>query len=290
MSQPSVFVEVPSCKPVSQEMEPCEQEQNNKAPSGKNIHLTISYDGTHFCGWQRQDKAAAGKPVRTVQGELEKALEKLAKEPVQLIGSGRTDSGVHAYGQAANFYSPIVSMPVESYIPALNSILPKDIRVREARVAEPDFHSRFSAISRTYRYFLYPEATPPAHMMPYVWSLRRRPNLKTLNQMAACLQGELDCTTFAAAGDVSPSKFRYLESAVFYPEGQQLVFEISANAFLWKMVRSIVGSLIYYEAQGKDATFFKEILEKKDRSLAGPTAPPQGLFLWNVSFSGQRRH
>ena len=117
MSQPSVFVEVPSCKPVSQEMEPCKQGQNNKAPSGKNIHLTISYDGTNFCGWQRQDKAAAGKPVRTVQGELEKALEKLAKEPVQLIGSGRTDSGVHAYGQAANFYSPIVSMLPE--LPAL---------------------------------------------------------------------------------------------------------------------------------------------------------------------------
>ncbi|MBO5691131.1 MAG: tRNA pseudouridine(38-40) synthase TruA, partial [Spirochaetaceae bacterium] len=82
----------------------------------------------------------------------------------------------------------------------------------------------------------------------------------------------------------------YLESAIFYPEGQQLVFEISANAFLWKMVRSIVGSLIHYEAQGKDAGFFREILEKKDRRLAGPTAPPQGLFLWNVSFSGQRRH
>ena len=290
MSQPLVSVDDPSCKPVFQKVHPREEGQNNTVPSGKNIHLTISYDGTHFCGWQRQDKAAAGKPVRTVQGELEKALEKLAKKPVQLIGSGRTDSGVHAYGQAANFYSPIASMPAESYIPALNSILPKDIRVLKARVAEPDFHSRFSAISRTYRYFLYPEATPPAHLMPYVWPLRRGPNIKTLNQMAACLQGELDCTTFAAAGDVSPSKFRYLESAVFYPEGQQLVFESSAKAFLWKMVRSIGGSLIYYEAQGKDAGFFREILEKKDRSLAGPTAPPQGLFLWNVSFSGQRRH
>lgn len=285
MSRQSVSEETTTC-----ETQLCGQVQRNKAPAGKNIHLTISYDGTHFCGWQRQDKAAAGKPVRTVQGELEKALKKLAKEPVQLVGSGRTDSGVHAYGQAANFYSPIASMPAESYIPALNSILPKDIRVRAARLAEPDFHSRFSAISRTYRYFLYPETTPPAHLMPYVWPLRRRPHLKTLNQMAACLQGELDCTTFAAAGDASPSKFRYLESAVFYPEGQQLVFEISANAFLWKMVRSIVGSLIHYEAQGKDAAFFREIVEKKDRSLAGPTAPPQGLFLWNVSFSGQRRH
>lgn len=256
----------------------------------RNIHLTISYDGTHFCGWQRQDKVAAGRPVRTVQGELERALEKLVKEPVALIGSGRTDSGVHAYGQAANFFSPIASMAAEKYIPALNSLLPRDIRVRAARPAEQDFHSRFSAISRTYRYFLYPEATPPAHLMAYTWPLRRRPALKVLNQMAAHLQGEIDCTTFAAAGDVSPSKLRYLESAVFYPEGSQLVFEITANAFLWKMVRSIVGSLIYYESQGKDGDFFKEILEKKDRSLAGPTAPPQGLFLWNVNFVGKRRH
>ena len=93
----------------------------------KNIHLTISYDGTNFCGWQRQDKSAAGRPVRTVQGELERALEKLAKEPVEVIGSGRTDSGVHAYGQAANFFSPITSMGAESYVPALNSLLPENL-------------------------------------------------------------------------------------------------------------------------------------------------------------------
>lgn len=258
--------------------------------SKNNILLNLSYDGTNFCGWQRQDKAAAGKPVRTVQGELEKALEKLAKQPVPVIGSGRTDSGVHAQGQAANFFSPITSMEPDRYVLALNSILPRDIRVHSATLVDDDFHSRFSATSRTYRYFLYPQGNPPAHLMPYTWLLRGRPSIKTLNEMAACLQGEIDCTTFAAAGDVSPSKFRYLESAVFYPEGQQLVFEISANAFLWKMVRSIVGSLIYYESQGKDGNFFQEILEKKDRNLAGPTAPPHGLFLWSVDFAGIRRH
>ena len=100
----------------------------------------------------------------------------------------------------------------------------------------------------------------------------------------------MDCTTFAAAGDMSPSKYRYIESAVFYPQGEKLVFEIQANAFLWKMVRSVIGSLIYYEKQGKDKTFFQYIIDAKDRSLAGPTAPPQGLFLWNVNFTGTRRH
>lgn len=256
----------------------------------RNIHLTISYDGTHFCGWQKQDRADAGRPVRTVQGELERALERLAKAPVPVIGSGRTDSGVHAYGQAVNFFSPIKSMAAEKYIPALNSLLPKDIRVKAARLVPADFHARFSAVSRSYRYFLYPGLTPPAHLMPYTWPLRHRPSVGKLNAMASCLQGEIDCTTFAAAADLSPSKHRYLESAVFYPQGNQLVFEIVANAFLWKMVRSIVGSLIHYEKLGKDAEFFKDVLEKKDRSLAGPTAPPQGLFLWHVNFCGSRRH
>ncbi len=260
------------------------------SPAGRNIHLTISYDGTNFCGWQKQDRADAGRPVRTVQGELERALERLAKAPVPVIGSGRTDSGVHAYGQAVSFFSPIKSMAAEKYIPALNSLLPKDIRVHAARLVPADFHARFSAVSRSYRYFLYPGPTPPAHLMPYVWPLRHRPSVGRLNAMASCLQGEIDCTTFAAAGDLSPSKYRYLESAVFYPQGDQLVFEIAANAFLWKMVRSVVGSLIHYEKLGKDAEFFKEVLEKKDRSLAGPTAPPQGLFLWSVNFCGSRRH
>lgn len=255
----------------------------------RNILLTVSYDGTDFCGWQRQDKADGGKPVRTVQGQLEFALQKLLKQQVTIIGSGRTDSGVHAYGQAANFHSPIDSIPPENYVNALNSILPKDVRVIDSCQVESDFHSRFSAVSRTYRYFIHCGVVP-AHQMRYVWSIHRYPDLNRLNSMAACLQGEIDCTTFAAAGDLSQSKYRYLEKAVFYPKDDMLVFEITANAFLWKMVRSLVGSLIYYEQQGKDGFFFKELIESKNRSLAGPTAPPQGLFLWNVDFSGIRRH
>ena len=255
-----------------------------------NILLIISYDGTDFSGWQRQDKSAHGKPVRTVQGEIEKALEKLLKQPISLTGSGRTDAGVHAYGQVANFYSPIDSIPIDNYVMALNSMLPQDIRIRSAQKVEESFHSRFSAVSRTYRYFLSPGIVPGAHEMKYLWPLRHRPDMTVLNKMASCLQGEMDCTTFTAAGDMSPSKYRYIESAVFYPQGEKLVFEIQANAFLWKMVRSVIGSLIYYEKQGKDKTFFQYIIDAKDRSLAGPTAPPQGLFLWNVNFTGTRRH
>lgn len=259
----------------------------------RNILLTISYDGTDFCGWQRQDFADKGKSVRTVQAEIERALEKIHKEPIKLYGSGRTDSGVHAAGQAANFFSPIDSIPVEKYIQAINAFLPHDIRVNEAKEVAQDFNARFSATSRTYRYFIHCGKSPMASEMRYVWSIKRFPNLKTLNEMASHLRGEIDCATFAAAGDQSLSTMRFLDNAVFYPDstnGERIVFEISANAFLWKMVRSLTGTLIAFEKAGKDADYFKYVLESKNRKLAGATAPAQGLFLWNVAFDGIRRH
>jgi tRNA pseudouridine38-40 synthase len=250
----------------------------------RNILLTLSYDGTNFCGWQRQDPADRGHPVRTVQGELEAALEGLHHQPVAVSGSGRTDSGVHAARQGANFFSPIHSIPVENYVPALNSLLPRDIRVHQSSLVSPDFHARFSALSRTYRYVLYCGKSPPAYEAPYVWALGRCPGIQRLNAMAACLSGELDCAAFSAAGDQSRSKCRYIEKAVFFPVGNSLVFEIRANAFLWKMVRSLVGTLLDCENAGQDAGYFKEILESRDRRRAGITAPAQGLFLWHIAY------
>lgn len=260
----------------------------------RNILLTVSYDGTSFCGWQRQDKSDGGKPVRTVQGEIEKVLEKIHKVKTPLQGSGRTDSGVHAVRQAANFFSPVDSISAEKYIPALNSLLPDDIRILEAKEVDEKFSSRFSATSRTYRYFIIPSHSAIASQMPFAWDIGHNPDIKKLNEMASCLKGEIDCAAFAASGDESQSTFRFLNDAHFfyqdlYPCGRALVFEITANAFLWKMVRSIVGSLIYFE-KNKDVSYFKQVLESCDRSKAGPTAPPQGLFLWNVSFDGERVH
>lgn len=263
----------------------------------RNILLTLSYDGTDFCGWQRQDfKSADGtkpKYVRTVQAEIEKALEKVLKVPTKLYGSGRTDSGVHAQGQAANFFSPIDSMPPEKYVYALNAFLPHDIRINESKEVPEDFNARFSATSRTYRYFIHCGQSPLASEMRYVWPIHRYPDLRVLNEMASHLRGEIDCATFAAAGDQSLSTFRYLDNAVFYPDptnGERIVFEISANAFLWKMVRSITGSLIAFEKAGRDGDYFKKVLESKNRKMAGATAPAEGLFLWNVAFDGIRRH
>lgn len=249
----------------------------------RNILITISYDGTHFCGWQKQNGE------RTVQEEIEKALLLVHKTETPLSGSGRTDSGVHAMAQAATFLSPVDSIPVERYPLALNTFLPHDVRIMGAREVPSEFHARFSATSRTYRYFLHCAALPPAHELPFVWAIHRYPDCARLNRMASCLHGELDCSVFASSGDKSPSKCRYIEKAVFYMQGEKLVFEITANAFLWKMVRSIVGSLLHYENRGMDKADFARIVESKDRSRAGPTAPATGLFLWNVGFDGVRR-
>lgn len=260
----------------------------------RNILITVSYDGTNFCGWQRQDKSDGGKPVRTVQGEIEKVLERIHKIKTPLQGSGRTDSGVHAVAQAANFFSPVDSIPVEKYVPAMNSLLPDDIRITEAKEVDEKFSSRFSATSRTYRYFIIPSHKALASQMPFAWDIGHEPDIDKLNQMALCLKGEIDCAAFAASGDESLSTNRFINGAHFfyqdlYPSGRALVFEITANAFLWKMVRSIVGSLIFFE-KDKTPEYFKEVLESCNRSKAGPTAPPQGLFLWKISFDGKRVH
>ncbi|MCK9169028.1 MAG: tRNA pseudouridine(38-40) synthase TruA [Treponema sp.] len=261
----------------------------------RNILLTISYDGTSFCGWQRQDKSDKELPVRTVQGEIEHALEKLHGEHITLYGSGRTDSGVHAAAQAANFISPIDTIPVERYPAALNSFLPQDVRIMKAFLVAEKFNSRFDATSRVYRYFMFTGNIPSASQIRYVWPVKYTPDIEKLNAMASCLRGELDCASFTASGDKSLSTCRYLECAHFFvqnafPCGNLIVFEIEANAFLWKMVRSITGTLIQLEKKGADAEDFKNILNARDRRCAGITAPPQGLFLWEVKFNGVRRH
>lgn len=249
----------------------------------QNILLTISYDGTDFCGWQKQTKAG-NETYRTVQGEIEAALQKLLKRKTELVGSGRTDSGVHAAGQIANFSSTIKNMEAENYIQALNSMLPKDVRIVNAEKVALNFNARFSSKSRTYRYFCNTQEFTLAHLTRYTWNIRYMPHLLTINKMAQILQGEIDFTTFAASGDMSLRKSRYVEKAFFFMQNEMLVFEITANAFLWRMVRSLVGTMIELEKKGGTEREFAEILHACDRKKAGFTAPAQGLFLWKVSY------
>ncbi len=257
-----------------------------------NVLLSISYDGTDFCGWQRQDKSDGGLPVRTVQGELEGAIEKMVKGPAKLYGSGRTDSGVHARAQKANFISPFDSVPSSGYVRALNGFLPQDIRIQSAQIVPQDFNSRFNATSRVYRYFIRTGTVPPlASEMRYVWYQPHELHLDRLNEMASFLRGETDCATFSAAGDQSLSTRRYIDRAAFSADGAgALFFEIEANAFLWRMIRSLVGTFVQLDMKGAAPAAFKEILDSRDRRRALVTAPPSGLFLWDVKFDGIRRH
>lgn len=261
----------------------------------RNILLTISYDGTDFCGWQRQEKHGK-ESERTVQGEIEKVLHKIHKQKVDLHGSGRTDSGVHAFGQAANFFSPIDSIPPKNYIKALNTFLPQDIRILDAKEVDQDFDSRFSATSRIYRYFISFDEAISANNSRFVWHVRNyKPNLERLNNFCSCLKGEIDCASFAASGDESVSTNRYIDNAEFFIQkdifgNDLLVFQIEANAFLWKMVRTLTGTLINLDKFDAPQYSMEKILIAKDRTKAGVTAPPTGLFLYKICFDGIRRH
>jgi tRNA pseudouridine38-40 synthase len=245
----------------------------------RNIKLLIAYDGTDFNGWQRQE--GAGK--RTVQGVIEDALEKIHGNHINLAGSGRTDSGVHAAGQTANFYTNIKSIAPCSFVPALNSLLPQDVRVLESCEVESGFHARFSACQRAYRYHFICRALLP-HESRYNLRLRRFPNVEVLNAYGRLLLGEKDCSLFAGAGGESKSSYRYIYRSSFFIEGDRLIFEISANAFLRKMVRSITGTFLHYEEKGTPPHKLRDIIVSGERRLAGPTLPPQGLFLWKVEY------
>jgi tRNA pseudouridine38-40 synthase len=244
----------------------------------RTIKLVLAYDGTGFSGWQRQSSE------RSVQGAVEAALENMHGHPVTCTGSGRTDSGVHARGQVAHFETDIRSIKAERFVIALNSFLEPDVRVMDASEAPPGFHARFDARSRTYRYFIAPSPILAPELKPYRWRINRRPDLAALNRMASCLLGEHDFTAFANPGDKSLSRNRYVHRAHFFPEGTDIAFEITANAFLWKMVRSLTGSLVQYESEGRDPGYVAEVLESRDRRLAGATAPAHGLFFWRVDY------
>ena len=243
----------------------------------RNIKLTIAYDGTDYCGWQRQDNGVS------IQGLIEEALEKIHGHKVNLTGSGRIDAGVHAAGQIANFYTDIDSIPPERFVFALNSYLPHDIRIIESCETDKDFHARFSAKARTYRYqFIYGSALP--HEKRYNLKLYRFPRIDLLNTYGRLILGETDCTIFAAAGDPSKTKTRYIYRAYFYIEKNNLIFEICANAFLRNMVRSVAGTFLHYEEKNTLPSELEKIITSGKRSKAGPTLSPNGLFLWQVDY------
>jgi tRNA pseudouridine38-40 synthase len=260
----------------------------------RTIKLLIAYDGTGFCGWQRQ--AGRNEADRSVQAVIEAALERMHGHPVAIAGAGRTDSGVHAAGQVASFHTDINSIKPDRFVPALNSLLPCDLRILQAIEVRSDFHARFDAKMRTYRYHFVCKRQALPHESRYALQVWCNPCIDLLNAYCRLLLGERDCSIFAASegrlasekgerlNDDRKSYSRYISNAIFFAEGSHLVFEISANAFLRKMVRSVAGTLLHYEERNAPPQLLREIIASGNRSLVGPTLPPQGLFLWKVDY------
>ena len=240
-----------------------------------NVMLTLAYDGTDFAGWQVQSRE------RTVQGVLEGALGRMLGRPIRVRAAGRTDSGVHAIGQVANFTAPM-TFPAERWAVAVNSYLPPDVRVLAARPVAAGFDARRSALARGYRYQLLGGGVGLPHLRRYCYHVRHPLDLRRLNRAAGYLVGEHDFTVFAAARDQSRSKVRRVLSASFYPQPPYVVFRIVATSFLWKMVRSIVGTLLELAAMDAPAGDVRRMIEARRRAEVGQTAPARGLFLERV--------
>ncbi|MDA3850150.1 MAG: tRNA pseudouridine(38-40) synthase TruA [Spirochaetaceae bacterium] len=245
------------------------------------IALLVSYDGTSFAGWQRQ------KNDPTVQQALENSLKKLTGQTINIHGSGRTDAGVHATGQVAHFDLKDSNIPTEKIHLAINSHLPREISVLKACGVDGDFHSRYDAKKRQYGYYIFNGPVLPAPYRDHCFAVRHPLNLKTLNSIASVLTGIHDFSSFAAAGDKSESKVRELFQAHFIRRGDFLIFKIQGNAFLWKMVRSLTGTIIDLCKKDRGSQELLEILKSKDRDNVGPTAPPGGLFLENVDYGSK---
>ncbi len=247
-------------------------------PISRNIRLVVAYDGTDFNGFQVQ---AAG---RTVQGELEEGLRKLLDEPVRISAAGRTDAGVHARAQTVSFRTHHRTLPGGRFCYALNTRIPRDISVLASDEVGPRFHARFSAVERTYRYYIYTSPTRHPLFQRYALRLRRQPSIRSLNRLAAELVGEHDFSAFASAGEPSKSKVRIIRRSAFFPEGPFLVYEVAADSFLWRMVRCIVGALLELESAGADEHELRRLMRAGDRSNMGATARAHGLVFQHVRY------
>ena len=247
----------------------------------RNIRLLLEYDGTGYHGWQRQLDPA------TIQGVLEAAVARLTQAPVAIIGSGRTDAGVHARGQVANFRTES-AIPLKAFHQGLNSLLPKDIAVLEASEAEPSFHARKSARAKTYEYrILNRRMRSPLHRH-YAWWIAPPLDLAAMAEAAAVLPGEHDFTAFRASGSDNKNPVRRVLAAAWQAEpGGWLSFTITATGFLRGMVRSLVGTMVEVGRGKAPPARLAELLASGARHLAGPTAPPQGLYLVEVFYEDE---
>ena len=249
----------------------------------RNLKVTLSYDGAEFSGWQIQPDAI------TVQGTVASVIGRITGEKVLPQGSGRTDAGVHALAQVMTFVTES-SVPTENFLKAMNDILPAAIRVLEVTEAPTDFHARHSAHAKTYRYRIYRGPICPPFLARYVWHYPYPLDEEAMARAAGVVAGEHDFTSFAAVDpergkdDHPVSNVRRIFSSAWQRSGGELLYEVRGNGFLHHMVRNLVGTFILVGKGTLQIDDVTRILEARNRSVAGATAPASGLYLVNVEY------
>ncbi|GAI13557.1 unnamed protein product, partial [marine sediment metagenome] len=235
-----------------------------------NIKLTLEYEGTKYYGWQKQ------KNLLSIQGILEDKISQITQEKITLNGSGRTDAGVHALGQVANFKTnssiPWMELPL-----ILNRMLPLDIRIKKAEMVDDDFHARYSAISKIYHYYVLNSNLNNNYLSiflrNYVYCVYKKINLDEMKKASKFLHGKHNFTSFACSGSRIRNRERTIKEITITKEGNLFCFHLEADAFLYKMVRTIVGTLLEVGKEKINYLGVKKILEAKNRKIAGKTVP-----------------
>ncbi|MCH5344274.1 MAG: tRNA pseudouridine(38-40) synthase TruA [Acetatifactor sp.] len=244
----------------------------------QNYRLTIAYDGSRYYGWEHQPNTDL-----TIQGKLENVLSLMVGTPVEVIGAGRTDAGVHAKAMIANAFLE-TELSEEEIRDYMNRYLPDDICAKEVRRAGDRFHSRYNALGKTYCYTCYMGATKPVFDRKYVYVLEESPDVERMRQAAEYLMGEHDFASFCSNPRMKKSTVRKVDSIEIVQKGDYLTFTYHGTGFLQHMVRILTGTLLEVGYGRRTPESMQELLEAKKRALAGPTAPAQGLCMVKVDY------
>ncbi|MFZ5948497.1 MAG: tRNA pseudouridine(38-40) synthase TruA [Stygiobacter sp.] len=242
-----------------------------------NYKLIIQYDGTNYSGWQFQNNSIS------IQQVVSESIEKIINEKINLIGSGRTDAGVHAFGQVANFLTS-KALNISSFLYSLNSVLPKDIAIKRIELVDEKFHSRFDAKKRTYIYLFSKNKSPFYYLYSYNYKPLFEYDLKKLNEVSKLILGQKDFSSFCKKNSEVENKICNVEEVLWHKKSDFIFFLISADRFLHGMVRTIIGTLLETAKKNYDEDFLISIVQSKNREFAKESVPARGLFLYKVRY------